>query len=315
MRTPPGSSFRPASASFTLIEMLVAVTVLALLMLLIAQLTGAASGVSDITNRHADATEEARQVLDRIGLDMAGMLNRPDVDAVFYNGTGNDAMFFYSRVPGYFDSTVNTNQQSPISLIGYRIAIDTNSNQPVLQRLSVGTSWSGTNAMSFLTVSTTTSTTGPVTNSGTTNNLTTIPGQWSDVVGSSSANYTNGTSTYWHTIGSQIFRLEICFQANDGTYTAQSGIMTNNAALIVAIAALDSKSRLMVNAGSFPRLITQLQDIDSTHLSDSPPQLMQQIWNNALGQSTFSTSASIPSAAASQIRVYQRYYPLNPTLQ
>lgn len=292
--------------SFTLVEMLVSVAVLSLLLVIIATLTSSASRVADATGRHADAVEEARQVLDRIDGDLAAMLLRPDVDAVFAKQAGNDALFFYSQVPGYFTGIASANR-SPVSLVGYRIAPDNSTSQPALQRLAQGIAWSGSGAMNFLTVAPSSSLTFPATNPGDTNSLSTIAGQWQSVIGS--APYDKGGSSSYHTIGSQVFRFEFCFLRRDGTYSTTPGSLSQDAAIVVAVAVLDEKSRRI--ASSLDGLASALPDIDDFHLSASPPVLMEDLWNKAVLGTDFASKAGIPPLAASQVRVFQRFYYLN----
>jgi type II secretory pathway pseudopilin PulG len=113
----------PQSNSFTLVEMLAVVAVLSLLLVLVFSMVDSTSRVLDRSVRNGDASVEARQILDRMGADIEGMVLRPDVDQFFYNGSGNynDAFFFYSQVPGYFPASSSSSTQDSESLIGYRV--------------------------------------------------------------------------------------------------------------------------------------------------------------------------------------------------
>src|SRR5438874_11198954 len=112
-------SQRPNKA-FTLTEMLVSITVLALLFLLISRLFNSASALTTSGNKRMDVDGQARPVLDRIAVDLAQMIKRPDVDYYLKSPsnsqTGNDQIAFYSVVPGY-----NATSASPVSLVAYRI--------------------------------------------------------------------------------------------------------------------------------------------------------------------------------------------------
>ena len=128
---------------FTLLELLVTVVILAILMAILASVTGTASHLTDTTNRNIDSSGEAEQILDRIGQDVVGIINRPDVDQYYVNSIGNDQIFFYCQTPGYFTNTTSTTQQSPISLIGFRIGTTANaSSLPSLERAAQGLTWS-----------------------------------------------------------------------------------------------------------------------------------------------------------------------------
>lgn len=145
-------------SAFTMIEMLVAVSVLAMLIVLIAQLFSIATATATMSRKHIDADEEARAVLDRMGRDFSQMVRRPDVNYILYknNGAGttgsSDAMFFYSEGPGYINpgatltpNVTTSGSASSIALVGYRI----NSNNPfypgipVMERLGENLTWGG----------------------------------------------------------------------------------------------------------------------------------------------------------------------------
>ncbi len=330
-------------SSFTLVEMLTAIAVLSILMVIIFSIVGSALRLSDSTGRSADSAIEARQVLDRIGADITGMLNRPDVDQFYYTGpgVGNDKMFFYSQQAGYFPTTDTATiayyaaNQSPFSLVGYRInTTDAPAGLPKLERLARGLTvdadgapnGAATSPMQYLTFNARTSATGPVTLTTATGGNGSITNQWGTSgtypdVGSSP--YDNGASTYYGTIGSQVFRFKICFQLANGTFSSYPGYtnsapvypasIKNTVAIVVAIAVLDSRSRKLVPASSWATLrnSTTLPDPQPTDLNNSPPHLMDYLWNNALQQSSFATTAQIPAIAAAKIKVYQRYYYLN----
>ena len=63
------------TAAFTLLEMLVASTVLALLVGVIFQLLAAASGSSETTDKRLDADTHARRVFERMAQDFSRMVN------------------------------------------------------------------------------------------------------------------------------------------------------------------------------------------------------------------------------------------------
>jgi len=327
--------------AFTLVELLTAIAVLAILMVIIGGILGTTSQVTDTASRSGDSAIEARQVLDRIGMDINSMLIRPDVDMLFYNnaagGSGvNDAMFFYSQAAGYFDPNVvaTSVQQSPLALVGYRINPNGRlGSEPALERLAIGLAWDNAGSssvpiipyLSFNPRPATTTSTGPITNSS--SNVvpaSTIDGTGSPwegmppIVGTSGANYTDGTSSFYDAIGSQVFRLEICYQKTDGSFTltpprpTTSGSLTNTSAIIVAIAVIDAKSRkLITNAGQWTSLIAAFPDPTTANLTASSPVLMDSLWNTALQSSTFPSTAGIPAAAAAHIKIYQRFYYLN----
>jgi len=312
------------NSGFSLVELLVGMVILLILMALMASMMGTTTRLIDTTSRNIDTTSEAEQVLDRIGQDLAGMVIRSDIDQYYVNSSTNDQIFVYSQTPGYFDNSTSAPQQSPLSLIGYRISTSANpSLAPALERVAQGLTWSGTDNFPFLVFPSRTSVTQSLTaTSGT------IPLQWGGIV-----NDPDTTPSFWHTVGSQIFRLEICYQLRDGTFTLTPptpstpqpvstgtslplapvpGSINDTTGLVVAIAVLDNKSRQVVPAASWKTLIAALPDITQSNLSATPVQLMESSWKAKLNQPSFAATAGLPISIAGQVRVFQRYYSLNP---
>ncbi len=307
---------------FTLIELLVTVVVLVILMAILASVTGTASRLTDTTNRNIDSSSEAEQVLDRIGQDVAGMISRPDVDQYYVNSTGNDQFFFYCQTPGYFSNTITTTQQSPVSLIGFRISTTANSSLvPSLERATQGLTWSASVGSPFLVFPTRTSVTQSLSAT-----VGTIPSLWGSLVSDPDT-----APSFWHAIGTQVFRLEICYQLRDGTFTLTPpspssppatstgttsppppvpGSVNDTTGLVVAIALLDTKSRQIMSGTSWKSLIAALPDPSQTDLTASPTRLMESLWNAKINQASFASVAGIPPEAAAQVRIYQRFYAL-----
>src|SRR5437773_980730 len=152
---------RSTTAGFTLAELLVSVFVLVLLTFMFAQLMTTAAVMTRTGNKHFDTDTQARVVLDRMALDFAQMVKRTDVDYYIkqpnkYNGHGNghgcgqgrngdkgsDQIAFYSQVPGYYPSTTAA-EQSPISLVAYRVSEANGARYGTLERMAKGLRWNG----------------------------------------------------------------------------------------------------------------------------------------------------------------------------
>src|SRR6266513_3710405 len=158
LRTVP---VRRRHAAFTLVELLVSVLVVTLVVLMVAQLMNNASAITGTGHKHVSTDTQARAVLDRMALDFAQMLKRTDVDYYLkqranYSGHGNghgwgqghngdqgsDQFAFFSQVPGYYPSDSAPRQQSPISLVAYRV--NENSSKlayAMLERMAKGLLW------------------------------------------------------------------------------------------------------------------------------------------------------------------------------
>jgi type II secretory pathway pseudopilin PulG len=347
MAAPP----RRTDSAFTLVELLVSSVVLVLLVLTVVGMVNAVAQGTSSNRRHLEADADARRVFDRMGNDLGRMLKRPDADSIFAslpeNGpdgtTGtNDKMFFYSEAPAYFDIATYVAQASSAGtagLIGYRISPD----KWQLERLGKGLTWDQASAdatpgsVVFLTyppaaVPVQTPTPTPFAES-------TLAGHWPAAIGTAPA-YDDGTDTDYHVLSSYVFRLEYCFalktpvtiggdtyyyladeESNAAIHTAFTNLkvqgFSNVAAVVVAIALLDPQGRLLIPGSpvglppDMTKLIAALPDPTLSSTSASDIKLMAEVWNKKLLDGTFATDAGIPPSLASQVRVYQRFFPLN----
>jgi prepilin-type N-terminal cleavage/methylation domain-containing protein len=217
---------------FTLVEVLVSTFVLLVLILLVNQLVNTATRTIVGTRRHMDADSQARMVFARMGTDFSKIVNRSDVDYIFYKGNGstatsgsNDAMFFYSEAPAYFANVTGTSTENTVALIGYRIHLDPDPdkpsrNIPQLERLGKGLTWDGSpsgqagGGVVFLTPAT----------GGPPAAASTIAGVWGGAasstgtsIGTSGYGYADGNDPDYHVLGDQVYRMEIAFLLTNGT--------------------------------------------------------------------------------------------------
>jgi prepilin-type N-terminal cleavage/methylation domain-containing protein len=271
---------------FTLVELLVACSILALLVVLVAQMVASASSVTGSSKKRLDADDEARLVFDRLAGDIGGMVKRRDINPLFLASNGNDAFYFYSQAPAYSAGALSTNN-SQLALIGYSVS----DSGVGLLRFSAGQSW---DALRFEDPS-----------------LTTI---------------TTTSSTNFHVIAPDVFRMEYALLMKPGSVNNTNGLgpvtagtlstngtnvffKTNNAGqamkdvsgIIVAIALLDPTSRVIVTTNSLTTLAAPAQMPDT-----SATGILVDLW-----QTSARNSSGIPLAPRSQIRVYQRYFPIN----
>ena len=136
------------AAGFTLAELLITIGGLVVLVLLATQLLNTATTVTTLGHKQMDAESQARQLLDRMAIDVAQMVKRSDVDYYLKSSAtragvrnllqpGNDKIAFYSLVPGYQVSGSTRTQQSPVSLVSYKV-----NAQHKLERMGKGLVWS-----------------------------------------------------------------------------------------------------------------------------------------------------------------------------
>jgi hypothetical protein len=300
-----------AVRAFTLAELLITVGVIVLLVLLFTQLLNSAATITTLGHKQMDADSQARELFDRMAIDAMQMVKRSDV---YYHlkastsatdcpatecGTqaGNDDIAFYSNVPGYYASdSTGTNKQSPVSLVGYRI----NPNPPQatlankMERLGAGLIWNGAS----------------VTNLPDTPML-----FWTALDPWSSTKY--ATTSTLDIVGPHVFRFEYYYLLKNGNVSSTPWYTTSNvsgmqdvAAIVADIAVLDPKGRAILdNSAQVPPPndnITVLAGTLSDYNGQAPGALLA-TWRNALD-----TNASLPRAALSGIRLYERYLYLSP---
>ena len=142
---------RERVSAFTLAELVVTIGVLVVLVLLFTQLLKSTAIVTRLGHKQMDADSQARQLLDRMAIDFAQMVKRPDVDYYVKSSAtsplrrvlqpGNDQIAFYSTVPGYFPGS---NYQSPLSLVAYRVNADSSSSSyNTMERMGKSLLWNG----------------------------------------------------------------------------------------------------------------------------------------------------------------------------
>jgi hypothetical protein len=281
-------------AAFTLAELLVSVGVLVLIVLLATQLLNSAATITTIGRKQMDADSQARQLLDRMAVDFGRLVRRSDLD-YFAKGTtapnsaggsmpGNDQIAFYSTVPGYYPAS---GSPSPLSLVAYRV-----NAQNKLERMGKGLVWAGIptadpTAVVFLPLKI--SDTWP-----TATDLNALPTPAPDV----------------EVVGSQVFRFEYYYLLTDGTPSAVPPNVSAIAAIVVDIAVIDPKSKVLVSDcqlaqlnGAPPPPNCQSQQVLVDYTIGVPGQLLAQ-WRMALDANTL----RLPLPSLSGIRLYERYF-------
>ncbi len=271
--------------AFTLVEMLVSITVLSLIVLSMSRLISNVEAVASFAGKQNDRAQQARLLLDRMSIDFAQMLRRPDIDYCLktpaHPQPGNDQVAFFSMVPGYSPSTISP---SPISLVGYRINAQGNA-----ERLGKGLPWNGASSggvpLVFLPQ--------------------TIGGTWP-------AATNNNADIDYEITGPNVFRLEYFYWLRTGTlsetpwdivagHTSIDG-MRDVVAVSTVIATIDSRTRTLISNAQLTSIATRLIDFAP---SVDPGTLATQ-W-----QETLTTLNDVPASAAAGIRIYQRAIPIS----
>lgn len=341
MKRFPIVNSRRNSGAFTLIELIISCVILTLLILLATQVVNTAATIARPANKRIDTDTQARAILDRMGVDIARMLKRTDVDYYIkqptgkYKGHGNghgygkklqtgqqgsDQIAFFSQAPGYYPAGA----QSPLSLIGYRINENSNSASYLqLERMGKGLLWNGVN----------TNLNQPPTNPNFTSPMFFLPllitDRWPDATSGTTANLD------YEVLGPQVFRFEYYYLLKNGRVTdvpwdtderpTQQTIATPTSiglvdiqAIAVAIAVIDPASRSLIPADSLFEVASDMDDFATApgrgngaakKIGDLEVQ-----WNTVVETiartGRTSDNSPVPPAAASAIRIYNRYFDL-----
>lgn len=109
-----------STKAFSLVEILVAVTILTLLLLLFTRIVGNTSVFMGATQKSLAVDASVRLAIQIMSADFSGAVIRPDVEVLVRKGNCKDEIYFWSEAPGLLLNSEST-QRSVISLIGYRV--------------------------------------------------------------------------------------------------------------------------------------------------------------------------------------------------
>jgi len=310
--------------AFTLAELLISIVVIAIIILMVAQLMTSATAVTRTGNKHIDTDTQARAVLDRMAVDFEKMLKRTDIDyfvkqagARYYPGhseghgigqkgkpsqPGSDQIVFYSAAPGYSPSA---GLASPISLVGYRVNDSaTSPNYNKMERMAKGLRWNGVSNL-------TTNAPTPIVFLPL---LITTPNDWAAATSESLAD------SAYELIGPQVFRFEYYYLLQNGSlsdtpWDTTAGHTSINAfadveAIAVTIAVIDPASRSLLSDQNILDLEAAMIDF-KTQQGKGPVRtgVIEAQWYDVItNPATYSITA--PSAALQAIRIYNRYFDL-----
>ena len=344
-------------------ELLVSIVVVVIIVLMGTQLMTSATAITRNAHKHIDTDTQARAVFDRMALDFAQMLKRTDIDYYVkqrgaYNGHGNghgngqgkngdkgsDQMAFFSAVPGYYPSGYTVGQQSPISLVTYRVT-ESNSNDPAygrLVRMAKGLGWNAIDS-------------NPNTNQTTTpypivflpQTIALVGRPWVAAINNNntcnnSAN--NSCDPDYEIIGPGVFRLEYFYLLKTGflstwpwdwrTDTINRQTISDPPAIGlsqvesigVAIAVINPEARALIQAassnagyGDITDLAAAMADFKNANgLGNAGKKIgdMEDKWRTTVVESIAQTgspqgsSTLFPPEAAKGIRIYTRYFDL-----
>lgn len=283
-------------SAFTLAELLVSVGVMVVLTLLATQLFDSAAKIITLGHRQMDADSQARELFDRMAIDFAQMVRRPDVDYYLKSSTtandcslctrqrGNDQIAFYSTVPGW--SAITGAQQSPVSIIGYRINVSGTTLSNRMERIGEALVWNGATSD------------------------TRSDGKPASVIFWVPLNpWASVTNSPFDIIGNDVFRFEYRYLLKNGDLSATPWYTTSSvrglqdvSAIIVNIAVIDPKGRALLSNSDVAALAEDLADYGG----QSPGGLL------AAWRTTLDGNTTLPRKALSSVRLYERSFHFSP---
>jgi prepilin-type N-terminal cleavage/methylation domain-containing protein len=291
---------RGKPSGLTLVELTVALAVLGLLVLALAQATEHASKTVFSGTDRMESDQQALAIFERIAADLRGIPARSDIDLVFKRQPGNDALYFISEAPAYFTGDPSASLRSPLALMGYWVGDDA-----TLLRLSKGLTWEGApesqagGAPVFLTAPAPAQ--APISES-------TLEGRWPRALAPGTGNEFQEADV--HPLNHRVIRFEYCFELRPNPNGASGPAFSNQpgppgSPPIRSIRAL----RIAVVLGNVavPKLdpatrSTLFPDPTDADLAETPPRLMASVWEENLGSAVRTGTLS----RGAGIRIYER---------
>lgn len=315
----------PAPLAFTLVELMVAISVLAVLCSLVLQVMSSTSRLTGNSRQTTDCDIEARYALDQISMDLARRIRRPDASAYIDKLSGDDRFYFFAEAPGY-DPDLPVEQRSNISLVGYRIR--QRGTEFALQRFAKALPWSSSNgkiAMPYVMADY--SLNADKSNPAFIMDQSTLAGAFPSVISQSSSEENS-----YQTIAENVVRFEVSlitsptsFDENTGTLLStplpsgtaprfpssqrvQERIRTELnghglsriSAIVITLAIVDPQNIMRLSEAQIKTFVTS-DTFDAIH-DENSILLPMEAWNREL----ITQSSSLPKPLKNGIRFYQR---------
>lgn len=295
MKPIKASSLRPPlSAAFSLVEVLVASAVLALLITLVAGILNSTRNATSVSGRLIDAQAQARQIFDRMAVDFRQMAKRSDL-AYYCKSTvepqpGNDCIAFPCEAPGYYPLNTGANERPHAALVGYRVIADS-LGEPKLNRLAKGATWDASAPILFLPQTLTT--------------------KWPGIAG-------EPPDSDYQVLSDQAFRFEYQYLLKDGQLSdvpvligADPEGFRDVLAILVSVALSDKEAR--VRGEITDAAVGSLADSEPRTTVAAKPSAAASLWETALKSQGFATTANLTGSAAANIRIFSRMFYLGST--
>jgi len=318
---------RPRDQAFTLIEVLVSLAILAIVVLLFAQVIEQTSITTSGEEKHLDIASMSRVSLDRLDTDLSGLITGGTSTLIVIKnlasagaGRFNDALIFVTSGRTQLRSGISENAIR-LGIRAYRIEAFTDS--ALDEQKAPMLAW-GDGTITWTTP-------GSSSSQASSNIGKALARAVSDVTQNTSA---GGSMLQFHPLADGILRFEVCFILSNGTFTKTPPISSTFAslgsgnvypvalsaedssdpghlyvkALLIGIVGIDSSTRRLAGTGS--GRLADLSDVFSDPPADQTP---LQAWNFQTNPALASklSPPAFPAPVARSIRIYQRYYYVN----
>jgi len=317
-------------AGFSLVEILAALAVLAILGLILSQITGSIAHSTRASTHVIDAAGQARLAFDRLGLDLTGLVKRADTNFVAQNFTtagANPILLFLSSVT---TSGLPSSNNRGISVLSYELSSHPDNTDfqgnpsPCLIRAGMAIPWNSGGAVPNTGFMGLKSNGLPETFTDATFPSALLPGQTQDfdVLAAGAIRMVVGFQLYPDNQPVQLLdgykptpnnsRGQIVYSPPIRTLTSSAGVatqyldLTRISALVVGLVVIDLESLRPVTVGqvillgnAFP---TPADGDNKTPLQEWTP----------LANAPSLLPGSVPLPARQAVRVYERIYPITP---
>ena len=314
--------------AFSLVEILAAVAVLGLLGLILSQITGSIVRTTKQSTRAIDASGQARIAFDRLGLDLAGLIKRKDLDFTGRNfaTAGTDPiLLFLSQVTS---SGLASSNNRDLSFIAYEVRPHPDNKdmrgaqRPCLVRAGKAIPWSATGAAPAAGFMGLQANGLPQTFAGSTFPSALLPGnpQDFDLLAAGAIRMVVGFQLYPDNRPVQLAdnyiptpdyaRGQIVYSPPVRTVTGSTGAtgtyvdLSRVSALVIGLVVIDLESLRLASADQ----VALLGNAFPTP-ADGANRTPVQVWT-ATANAAFSLPESIPLQVRQAVRVYERTYPV-----
>lgn len=327
---------RHPRSAFTLVEMLVSITVLTVLIFLISQVFRAASITSDTARSHLISDSIARSIFDRMAYDFGHMLHRPDSDLYlqFAGGgfdqlqsegpSGNDEFYFFTEAPGYPGATGPG--ASTVSLVGYQLDYS-------FQVQRFGKRFGYTSAVTAGAPAPTPVYLNPVPPGGASTNTTISVVYATDFVTGFNKNVQSANPAFFYDpIANGVLRMEVYYQLRDGSFSHQPFLqpprysitdglgLSDVSAIVVSLAVIDPAVKnnefaqlqdAFYTSETAAKLLPHFPAPGNPGFNGEPPGPLESTWEANWNKAISTNSTGLPPTVAKQVFFYQRFFYLD----